>query len=321
MKLNREIRARASIERRQLTDEEKEQGYIGALHGTVPFNTDSHVMHRRDRPRPFVEQIAPEAFTKSLTEDRDIMANAGHTDDPLAALGRIGENLSVETDEKELRWVALVPDTRAGQDLLNLVDKRIITGTSFEFQVRGSGGQKWEKRDSRTDLRTVTDARLLAFNPIAWPAYEDSSLTVEMRRAEHGAIQPVGDEGRGYYHSCDGIVDYYDPTLTADTKFATHALHRATHALMDAIEYLRAAPEGALTEYARSEVAAAAANAKTLIDWLAQNGTEVNPAAQQRAKEVLKEARSITGQEENKNTTFDTGDRDRRLRLLNLGSH
>jgi len=283
----REIRARASIERRDVTEAEKTAGYIAALEGEIPFNADSVILSKRGRARPFVEQIAPDAFKRSITEDKDIMAFAGHTEDTLNAFAKIGENLTITTDGKAMRYRALVPDTRAGSDLIKLVDKKIITGTSFEFEVRDQAGEKWEKRDDRIDQRTILDARLLAVNPVAWPAYTDSSLTVELRRR---GVEGESED-RGSYYRPDGIVDYWDPTVTPDTKFAGNALNRATYALTDALEYLRAAPAGLLADYAKAEVAAAAANAKTLIDWLAANGTAVNPAIAARAAEKLAEAR------------------------------
>lgn len=290
----RETRARASLKSRTLTAEEKAAGYVGALTGSVPYNSDSKVMHRRDRPRGFVERMSPDVFKRSLAEDKDIMVLAGHNEDPESALARIGENLTVSSDASGLTWEALLPDTRSAADLVQLVDKRIIRGASFEFEVIGSTGQSWEKRDDSTDLRTIKEARLYAFNPVIWPAYEDAALTVEYRHAT-GAER----ENRGTYFRADGtgIVDYYDPTITPDTKFAAAALDRESYAMRDALEYLRAVPTGTMADYARGIVAAAAANAKTLIDWLAANGAQVNEGALQRAAELTKEARAAAAPE------------------------
>jgi uncharacterized protein len=336
--LSREVRARASLERRALTEAEKSAGYIGAIKGVIPYNSDSEILSKRGRPKPFVEKIAPDAFKRSLSEDKDIMGFAGHTDDPLAALGRIGENITVTSDERSMTWEALVPDTQAGRDMLSLVDKKIIRGTSFEFEIRGAAGEKWEKRDDRLDERTILDAKLIAFNPVAWPAYSDSSLTVELRRrSRHDAGEEIdASESRGAYLSANGggCVDWYDPTITPDTKFAGNALSRATWALTDALEYLRAVEAiatsgsavkaGALVDYARAEVAASAANAKTLVDWLATNGAEVNPAAVQRARDKLAEARAATpppaAPAAASATQSPDYDRERRARILNLSS-
>lgn len=279
-----EIRARASLEKRSLTDAEKAAGYIGALTGVIPYNSDSVTLTKRGRAKPFVEQIAPDAFTRSLKEDRDIMANAGHTDDPLAALGRIGENLTVSSTATELRWEALLPDTQASRDVLNLVDKKIIRGTSFEFEVRGAAGEKWESRDAQTDLRTITDAKLIAFNPVTWPAYTDSSLTVEMRKRG-------GADERSYFLYQAGDYSYSDSTVTPDTAYAMQAIGSETCELTEALAYLRTSPAGALADYARQNVQECAASVKLLTDFLAASGATINPEAAQRAAALLKEAR------------------------------
>ena len=65
------------------------------------------------------------------------------------------------------------------------MERKIIRGASFEFSVR-EGGDKWEKRGNQ-DVRTVTDARLYTVNPVAFPAYPDSELTVSLRSAFGGA--------------------------------------------------------------------------------------------------------------------------------------
>lgn len=197
-----EIRALRSIEQRAVTDEEKAKGFIGALRGRIPYNSDSHRLSKRGRNKQFIERIAPGAFDKSMA-DGEIMVMAGHTDDPLMGLARNGRNLTIKSDEKAMEWEALLPDTRAGKDLLHLVEMGIINGTSFEFDVDGPDGETWDMRDARTDGRVIKRAILRALNPVTWPAYADSALMVEMRKkdgrmefekpAEAPAEQPAYD--------------------------------------------------------------------------------------------------------------------------------
>lgn len=285
----REVRALSGLELRAVTADEKSAGYIGALEGEIPYNSDSKPLTAGRSSRQFIERLKPGVFTRSLKEDRDIMGFAGHTDDPLAAFARVGENLTFTDGPGALRYRALVPDTQAGRDLLALVERKIIRGTSFEFMVR-DGGQTVEA-GAEYDIRTITEARLYAVNPVADPAYPESDLSA----ARRGAGASADAERRGAYYRGPGEpVDYYDPTITPDTKFAGCALSRATYALTDALEYLRAAPAGALADYARAEVAAAAANAKTLIDWLAANGATVNAEVMARAAEKVAEAKTAT---------------------------
>lgn len=328
MSLRTELRARASLERRALTAEEKAAGYIGALRGTIPYDADSEVLTQRGRPRPFVERIAPGAFDASLVGRRDIVAAAGHTDDPLASLGRVGANLTLASDARALTWEALVPDTSAGRDLVTLVDKGIITGTSFEFEVDGEAGQKWEARDARTDQRTITSARLVALNPVVWPAYSDSSLTVELRRR----CAPAAGETRGAYLSHDGepAADWSDPTLSGPVKFATAALHRAIYALADAQEFLRAeaalvaagqpASDAAIVALAGAEATAAAERAAALVDWVAANGAAVPAAVLDRARARLAEARTAAAAAPADAAALELALRERRRRRLQFPS-
>jgi HK97 family phage prohead protease len=178
-----EIRALRSIEQRAITDDEKASGYIGALRGVIPYNKDSHRLSKRGRNKQFIERIAPGAFDRSMA-DGEIMVMAGHTDDPLMGLARNKRNLSITSDENAMTWEALLPDTRAGRDLLRLVEMGIINGTSFEFDVDGMDGEQWDSIDARTDGRLIKRAVLRALNPVTWPAYADSSLMVEMRKKD-----------------------------------------------------------------------------------------------------------------------------------------
>jgi len=174
----REVRAHRSIERRALTDMEKEGGFIGAFTSIIPYNSDSGVIS--ERGKRFIEQIAPSAFARSIKDATDILAFVGHTDDPLSAFARSGVNMTLTDTPNGLRWEALAPDTAACRDLAKLIDSGVIRGASFEFSVNGASGETWQKRGD-TELRTITDATLYAVNPVAWPAYADSALTVGMR--------------------------------------------------------------------------------------------------------------------------------------------
>jgi HK97 family phage prohead protease len=225
MKTNREFRARMGIELRAATAEEKAKGYIGALCGEIPFNTDSAPLSERgvNRGQPFIEQIAPDAFKLSRSEDGDVMGFAGHTQDPLSAFARMGENLVITEDEKSLRYRALVPDTAAGRDLITLTEKKIIRGTSFEFSLR-SGGEKWSKRGD-VDVRTVTDAQLFTVNPVAFPAYPGSELTSE-RGAPGGAVFYIDVGGGLDGPALEKIAAFVHAESAREAAAAAEALKR-----------------------------------------------------------------------------------------------
>lgn len=327
MKLREKRMITGRVEKRALTAEEKSAGWIGALTGRIPLNSDSVLLRDRrlNGGQPFIERIASKAFAGA----EDVMAMAGHTEETLGAFARQGVNLTLTHTADELRYDALLPATTAGRDLLELADKQIVRGTSFEFEV--GADDKWEKRADGTAIRIVERGKLLTVNPVIWPAYDDSSLSVSLRgRRAARADDEAGPEERGQYLCTDstGRLDWYDPTVSADLRFAQNALARATWALADALEYLRAvavmaaqgdaAGAGAHAALARAEVAAAAERATALVAWLAASGAEVNPAALQRATERIAAGRAALAVQAS--SSQPDHDRERRARILTLGS-
>lgn len=258
-----EVRGIASLGRRELTTEERSAGFIGVICGSIPFNADSQVMVRRGRdgkPKQFVERIDPAAFARSLREDTDIVATAGHAEDPLSAFAIIGENLTIATNDRSMDWEAKIPNTQCGIDLMKLVDMRIIRGTSFEFLPR-ENGEVWTTRGVDMEVRTITDARLFEVNPVKWPAYLGTSLTVEMR---------------GRFSGEDGCIDWYDSTVTGTTSYAQSMLGSLVSWMTYSLEYLRDLPTGALADFARAHVDQVAAQITELTAYLKANGTEIN---------------------------------------------
>lgn len=278
----KELRARRTLERRELTNKEKADGYIGAIRSVIPYNSDSGEIRERgtNGGRPFVEQVARGAFRQSLETPGDIIAFVGHTDDPLAAFARAGANLTLTETADGLQWEALAPDTAACRDLVKLVESGVIRGASFEFSVRGKDGEKWEKRGS-VDVRIITDATLYAVNPVAWPAYEDSALTVALRsRSERGVY--------AYQYS-----DYYSSGFT-DITFAEAALASELCEFSNAQRYIRDNPTGAHVAYAAKAADESSAEVKALLDWLTANGAKLDDATAARAREVAAEKRDNT---------------------------
>jgi HK97 family phage prohead protease len=275
------------VEVRALTDAEKADGYIGALTGIIPLNTDSVVLRDRrlNNGQPFVERIAPKAFDGAS----EVMGMAGHTEYTLAAFARQGVNLTLTETATELRWDARIPNTSAGRDLLELGSKGIVRGTSFEFDVGAE--DHWEKRSDGTSVRTVKRGKLSTVNPVIWPAYDDSELSVSMRsRAEQ--------EDRSYYLYQDRDFTWNDRTVTPDCAYGLAAIGAATCVLAEALRYLREQPAGALVDLARAQVVHAAEQIKTLTDFLVANGATINPDALQRATERLTEARASASAKE-----------------------
>lgn len=311
MKANRERRMIIGrVEARALTDAEKAEGYIGVLTGVIPLNSDS--VELRDRRlnggQPFVERIAPKAFDIS-----DVTGVAGHTDDPLAAFGRTGANLTVVETPTEIRWEAKLPNTQAARDLAELGPKLgadgkviragIIQGTSFEFDLGAE--DRWEKRGDGTAVRTVVRGKLSRVNPVLDPAYDESELTVSMR----------GRNLRDCYYGNDIA---WDPKATPDAIYAVCALGHELCELSDALEYLRGSPAGAHAAYAQAAASEAAAEIAALTAWLAANGATVDPAFLDRAQKAAAEARTALPAAATTLSPSTDATRERRRRALSL---
>jgi len=167
---------RGKVEIRDITPEQRAAGYIGAIDGFIPYNSDSREM-RDGKGRPFIERLAPALFTRSLAEGaQNVFADVGHDDS--ATFARRGVNLEIIETDAGIKWTALLPDTSVGRDLQTNVRLGIIDGTSFEFEIRTNGAQRgevFEKRDALT-IRTITDAILHRVNPVTEPAYTETTL-------------------------------------------------------------------------------------------------------------------------------------------------
>ena len=281
MSTTRELRAHRKIERRDLTQAEKDSGYIGAVRSVIPYGSDSGEL--RDRSlnggKPFREQMAPGAFKRSLSADTEgnVIAFVGHTDDPLSAFARSGANLTFRDTPAGLEWEGLAPDTAACRDLMKLVDSGVIRGASFEFSVNASG-ERWEKRDG-TDVRIVTDANLYAVNPVAWPAYDDGALTVAMRSRQERGVYAYAQED-------------YSWNMPDDRRFSESVLSGKLNELSFSQAYLRTHPDGAHIAFANAVVASAPGDVKAMLDWLAANGATPDDETMDRAKKATSEHRA-----------------------------
>ncbi|MBN7776710.1 HK97 family phage prohead protease [Nitratireductor aquimarinus] len=114
----------------------------------------------------FTEVILPGAFTKTLSEGRDILALADH--DPRRVLARTKSGtLRLSEDSRGLAFDMDVPGTTAGRDMLELAERGDLGGMSFGFTVP-SEGERWQS--DRRELRSVTLHEISVVS--AFPAYE-----------------------------------------------------------------------------------------------------------------------------------------------------
>ena len=125
----------------------------------------------------FREVIRPEAVPDDI-QTQDIRALWNHNSD--FPLGRTkNDSLTLEKDEKGLRFTITPPDTSWGRDALESVKRGDVSGMSFGFFVIKD---KWTEETGKTPLRELLSVDLLEVSPVTFPAY--ASTSAKVRSAE-----------------------------------------------------------------------------------------------------------------------------------------
>lgn len=124
----------------------------------------------------FREQILPEAIT-GVIEKSDVMATLNHdASRGILARSRFGNGtLSLEADEKGLRYSFDAPHTALGDECLEYLRRGDINQSSFAFTV---AEDSWDKQGDGTYIRTIKKFdRLWDVSPVFTPAYADTSVS------------------------------------------------------------------------------------------------------------------------------------------------
>lgn len=141
------------------------------------FNSDS-------APLPFIERIAPGAFTRSLDARNDIKLLWNHDTGSVLGSTRAG-TLKLWQDDRGLRVQGSLPNTTAGRDAAELIRRGDVDSMSFGFSVP-QGGDEWSKDGSQRTLKSV---RLHEVSIVAFPAYASTAGTTSVRGLESVAVR------------------------------------------------------------------------------------------------------------------------------------
>jgi len=173
--MNLETRAVRELELRE-KDENLPTGIVGRLRGyAAMFNRDSEEFDGWEKP--WVERVAPGAFTRTLGEKDDQVAL--HSHDTARPLAKRGKGLTIEEDERGLAVEIDLPDTTDGRDLMAQVRNGLIDSMSFGFRVKDEKVERGETRD----IRTLLDVDLHEVSAVLFPAYPDTSLAMRSLEA------------------------------------------------------------------------------------------------------------------------------------------
>jgi hypothetical protein len=130
----------------------------------------------------FREQIAPEAVERTLKDRVDLRALVDH--DSSRILGRItAGTLRTEKDGHGLLVEIDPPETTSGQDIVESIRRRDVTGMSFAFRTFKD---LW---DETTDppTRTVLDMVVREVSIVTFPAYPQTEVALRSLTAVRAA--------------------------------------------------------------------------------------------------------------------------------------
>jgi uncharacterized protein len=128
----------------------------------------------------FTEVVKPGAFTRTLKDGADVRALFNH--DPNLVLGRTKDGgksgtLTLEEDDKGLRFEVVMPDTQVARDLMTLVQRGDVDQCSFGFYIRE---QNWlsstDAEGKTTEVREILDVDLIDASAVTYPAYPTTSV-------------------------------------------------------------------------------------------------------------------------------------------------
>lgn len=132
----------------------------------IKFNTETKIGDW------FRELILPEAIPDDI-QTKDVRALWNHNSD--YPLGRTkNDSLTLEKDEKGLRFTITPPDTNWGRDALESVKRGDVSGMSFGFFTKKD---RWTEEKGKTPLRELLAVDLLEISPVTFPAYPSTSAS------------------------------------------------------------------------------------------------------------------------------------------------
>ena len=136
----------------------------------IRFNEDSKNVG-------FIERIEPTAITQEQLDNSDIFAFFNH--DQEKVLARTGANtLKLDLREDGLYYEFEAPNTQAGNDLVEHINRGEMYGTSFGFYTNVDGSDEEWDTTGETPIRTIKRIEeLVEISPCFSPAYPTTSIS------------------------------------------------------------------------------------------------------------------------------------------------
>jgi len=128
-----------------------------------------------------IERIMPGAFDEALAQGQDVRALFNHNPDYVLGRTRSG-TLSLSVDAVGLRYEITTPDTQVARDLMTVIGRGDVSGSSFAFFPAKI---EWET-EGEDEIRKIISATLDGgdVSPVTYPAYEATTTGVRDGRPD-----------------------------------------------------------------------------------------------------------------------------------------
>lgn len=176
-----------------------------------------HAARIADLKGDFDEVILPGAFTRSLRA-RTPIVQWDHGKDPRVGTVPIAELQDLREDGKGLYVRARLYDNPVVEPIRQAIAGRSIKGMSFRFSVP-AGGDTWT-RSRDVERREVRDADVFELGPVAFPAYDSTTVSVRSLLAtmDPDEIRALAGELAGYLGRAVDLSTRRDPRRTDLTR-------------------------------------------------------------------------------------------------------
>lgn len=137
----------------------------------------------------FREKIDPDAFKRSLSEQKNILAYYNHDSSAVLGSTRSG-SLQLSSTPAGLSFRIDLPETSYARDLIALMERGDVSQMSFGFITRKQAwddpatGETWR-------VRTLLDVDLHEISVVADPAYPEGTEAALRSLTDHRARQAV----------------------------------------------------------------------------------------------------------------------------------
>jgi len=155
----------------------------------VVFNSESRDLNG------FTEVILPEAIEDVLPRS-DVFALLNHQFEKgvLARCAYGQGSMTLQVDNRGVKYSFKAPKFNLGEEVLEGVERGDIRSSSFAFTI-APGGERWDKRDDGTWLRTVSKFdRIFDMSPCYTGAYADTAVAKRSLDAIKEMSEPIKEE-------------------------------------------------------------------------------------------------------------------------------